>query len=230
MRVFLVRHLIDRQAVGLFWTQHIEGLIELADDVIDPDACEYFELKGLGGLSWCDHAPPLGVEGEHDTDGIDARMQELWGGVGYVGSMETLWGTIEDNRWKPLVPASPRLDDFRAKAKRFRAGLPIDVTDPEPADTRRPRVELPDPVNTVYFFGCGDYIKIGVTSGPVERRLKSIATSHHQEIVILATIQNAPSDLEFNLHQRFAGHRVRGEWFAAAPEILAFIEEVKAGT
>lgn len=27
-----------------------------------------------------------------------------------------------------------------------------------------------------------------------------------------------------NCHRRFAAHRTRGEWFAPAPELLAYIE------
>lgn len=41
-------------------------------------------------------------------------------------------------------------------------------------------------------------------------------------------IDDPIGSLEFDLHQRFAKDRVRGEWFKASEELLAYIETVKA--
>lgn len=81
---------------------------------------------------------------------------------------------------------------------------------------------------TVYFIGSGDHIKIGVTTRPVEYRLSALATAHFQPMTLLATIENAPETLERELHKRFASCRARREWFKATPELLAFIETLKA--
>jgi hypothetical protein len=47
-------------------------------------------------------------------------------------------------------------------------------------------------------------------------------------MTVLAIIKNASVSVEQSLHERFAKYRVRREWFTAAPEILAYIEEIKA--
>lgn len=80
---------------------------------------------------------------------------------------------------------------------------------------------------TIYFIESSGHVKIGKTTGQVERRLQTLSTSHWRELRLLATIENAPGNLETVLHSRFAKHRVRGEWFQAAPELLAYIEQVK---
>lgn len=61
----------------------------------------------------------------------------------------------------------------------------------------------------------------------VKDRLKALATAHYDELKVLATITNAPAGLEQQLHEKFAALRVRGEWFRAEPELLAYIESLK---
>jgi Meiotically Up-regulated Gene 113 (MUG113) protein len=60
--------------------------------------------------------------------------------------------------------------------------------------------------------------------------MKALATSHYAEMTVLATIRDAMPALEEELHQRFAHCRVKREWFKAVPELLAFIEELKANS
>lgn len=79
---------------------------------------------------------------------------------------------------------------------------------------------------TLYFVGCDDHVKIGVTNGPVEQRMRSLATAQHRELVLLAKIEDAERKLEKELHQRFAAHRARGEWFKITPEIQSFIDGI----
>lgn len=68
----------------------------------------------------------------------------------------------------------------------------------------------------VYFIQAGQHgpIKIGVASN-VRKRLAALQTGHHTSLRIIGTV---PGDaaLERELHQRFAAHRIRGEWFKAA--------------
>lgn len=63
----------------------------------------------------------------------------------------------------------------------------------------------------VYFIGCGEFIKIGFSSRPLDR-LRELQTSHPDELEILGTIKGTRK-LEFRLHKRFADLRERGEWF-----------------
>lgn len=76
----------------------------------------------------------------------------------------------------------------------------------------------------VYFVRCGELIKIG-TSTDVYDRLKSIRTMTPLPLELLAVAAGSHPE-ESALHGRFAHLRQHGEWFTAAPELLAFIAEV----
>lgn len=77
----------------------------------------------------------------------------------------------------------------------------------------------------VYFIQAGDGgpIKIGVGNDPVGR-LANLQTGHHELLTLLATVPG-DAEVEAELHEAFARHRLRGEWFDPAPAILAFIAE-----
>ena len=83
---------------------------------------------------------------------------------------------------------------------------------------------------TIYFVKSEKTheIKIGFTSGPVEKRLRSLQTAHPSELNLLATIPGT-SDHERSLHQKFANIRLKGEWFEPHPDLLAFISVIKKG-
>lgn len=86
---------------------------------------------------------------------------------------------------------------------------------------------MADPNGYVYFIreGAAGSIKIGTTQGSPHGRLRSMQTGNSSDLVLLAAI---PGDagLEKRLHERFAALRIRGEWFQATSELLAFIEGV----
>ncbi len=99
-----------------------------------------------------------------------------------------------------------------------------------PHDVTRPIVDDgawygPPPV--VYFARASDgRIKIGTSRTPSKRR-NSLASDSGMDVRILATTPGSYAR-ERELHAQFAAHRLRGEWFAPAPELLAFIETLKA--
>ncbi len=64
------------------------------------------------------------------------------------------------------------------------------------------------------------FVKIGKTSGPIERRLAALQTSCPHKLVVLGT-----SDVpEASLHYRFRKYRVDGgEWFLWSDELKHFI-------
>ena len=68
----------------------------------------------------------------------------------------------------------------------------------------------------VYFIRFGDRIKIGFTTD-LKRRLQVLPHD-----MLLATTPGTMRD-EGRLHQRFAHLRITGEWFHAAPDLLAYI-------
>lgn len=92
-----------------------------------------------------------------------------------------------------------------------------------PRKRKAPRwVALP---SWVYFIG-GDIgaIKIGRAIRP-KRRLMQLQMGSPIEISILA-ITEGGAELEAAYHSRFADTRLRGEWFARSPELMAEISRV----
>ena len=76
---------------------------------------------------------------------------------------------------------------------------------------------------TVYFFLSLDLIKVGFTSGPVQRRLKAIQRMSAAPVSLLTTIPGSRR-VEASLHDRFVTMRSHGEWFRAEEPILSFIK------
>jgi hypothetical protein len=85
-----------------------------------------------------------------------------------------------------------------------------------------PRPEHP---TRVYFVQAGESgpVKIGVT-GNIEDRVRTMQTGSPQPLRVLATFPGG-FDLEARLHRMFAPHRVHGEWFAPAPDLLQRLAE-----
>lgn len=78
----------------------------------------------------------------------------------------------------------------------------------------------------VYLVQAGESaVKIGLSTDlGMVNRLEAIQTSNHEELRLLALIPGGPA-LERELHQRFAEDRIRGEWFRASDQLLAFAKE-----
>lgn len=86
------------------------------------------------------------------------------------------------------------------------------------------RGERPQRHQRLYFIRRGENgpIKIGV-SEHVAGRVKQLRTGSDESMHVLADIEQTAELNERLLHARFAQHRKAGEWFAPAPELLAFI-------
>lgn len=78
--------------------------------------------------------------------------------------------------------------------------------------------------SSVYFAQADDRIKIG-WSKQVSARLASLQTGCPSPIRLLGTIPGSRA-VERRLHEQFASLRLSGEWFRAAPELLAHIAAV----
>lgn len=96
-----------------------------------------------------------------------------------------------------------------------------------PVPLARPR-RVKTRSSVVYFIEdpVEGSIKIG-TAQDVQQRLKGLQTGHPRALAVLAT---TPGDnrLESELHERFAHLRIRGEWFRPEPDLLAFIDRLRA--
>jgi hypothetical protein len=82
------------------------------------------------------------------------------------------------------------------------------------------------PKGYTYFVRHQDMIKIGSSMQP-EGRIRALQTGFPLDLEVLAVVSMEVAD-EYQTHQRFAHLRVRGEWFRSEPDLLAFIEAVKA--
>ena len=78
---------------------------------------------------------------------------------------------------------------------------------------------------TIYFVRCLDRVKIGWSSD-LKGRLRSIQTTAPAEIKLIGKMRGSIKQ-ERELHARFGHHRLSGEWFNVAPEILAFVETIE---
>lgn len=77
----------------------------------------------------------------------------------------------------------------------------------------------------VYFIRCeSGPIKIGRARN-AEQRLAELQTGNPNALSIVATVAGGVV-AERNYHAKFAEHRLRGEWFAPHPDILAEIERL----
>jgi hypothetical protein len=77
------------------------------------------------------------------------------------------------------------------------------------------------PQQFTYFVSDGTAVKIG-SALDVDARIKGLQTGHHAALEILAVLSH--SDMpEMAAHERFAHLRIRGEWFSAGPDLVAFI-------
>lgn len=82
----------------------------------------------------------------------------------------------------------------------------------------------------VYFIrpvGLPGPIKIGCSSGP-EFRVEAIQTWSPMKLELAAMV-DGDFDLERQLHNCFADLHFHGEWFHAAPRLLAALDSIAAG-
>jgi hypothetical protein len=77
----------------------------------------------------------------------------------------------------------------------------------------------------VYFVRQADFVKIG-WSAKWRSRVSILQTANPNPIEVLAVYRGGPK-YEKSLHERFAAHHVRAEWFSFCDEIAAYIEANK---
>ena len=66
----------------------------------------------------------------------------------------------------------------------------------------------------VYLLTDGEFFKIGVTRGSIEKRIKKLQTGNPDNIVIVNYhLTEYPFKLESVLHARHAYQRINNEWF-----------------
>lgn len=69
MRLFAVRVIEDKQAVGFFWAPDFTSLWWMIDTVCDPGGCEYRRIKDRAAIVWSDRVKAnLGAGGNYSDD------------------------------------------------------------------------------------------------------------------------------------------------------------------
>jgi hypothetical protein len=72
---------------------------------------------------------------------------------------------------------------------------------------------------SIYFAADSNgSVKIG-RARDVERRLRSLETSHTEALRLLRVVDGGPATERW-LHRKFAAQRIRGEWFSYCPEMM----------
>ena len=76
----------------------------------------------------------------------------------------------------------------------------------------------------VYFIQCQQYIKIGLTAGRVDDRLKQMQIGNPYTLTIINTL-HAPDvhNDEERLHSHFIRYQHQGEWFKLPSDIVKVI-------
>lgn len=81
-------------------------------------------------------------------------------------------------------------------------------------------------MNFVYFAGCGDLVKIGITR-TIYQRIKTLNTSSPTPIVLLAHMAGGAREEQLLLRMgKREGLHVRGEWFRNDKSLKALIAEI----
>ena len=74
----------------------------------------------------------------------------------------------------------------------------------------------------VYLLTDGEFFKIGVTRGSIEKRIKKLQTGNADTIAIKQHYKtDIPFKLEKALHTMHANQRVNNEWFSLSLEDVA---------
>ena len=74
---------------------------------------------------------------------------------------------------------------------------------------------------SVYFIRAGAFIKIGIT-GDILLRLTKMQSDSAERLEVLGLMDGGRAD-EQALHEKFRAFHARGEWYADAPDIRAYI-------
>ena len=89
----------------------------------------------------------------------------------------------------------------------------------------------------IYAIACGQYVKVGMTYGPVKERMKylQVANPIQMSIMFEAVVDEqqlgaTTGQVEYAIHQKLEAVRVRGEWFQIdRSQVISAILEVIEG-
>jgi len=146
------------------------------------------------------HIPTTAELRNYRRSGARLPVQKTY--INHFGGKRAMLG-----RLKSWVEDRPEWTDV--------AALLADVNDDEPEPARW--------TGAVYLMRAGSLFKIGCSRKP-EERTRKVAYGVPAEAVVIHMIEtDDPYGVEAYWHRRYAGKRVRGEWFRlSADEVAAF--------
>jgi Meiotically up-regulated gene 113 len=81
---------------------------------------------------------------------------------------------------------------------------------------------------TIYFIGNElNEVKIGFTTRDPDSRMCALQVGNPQKLSLLAQCPGSRKD-EGNLHRRFTGSRIHGEWFKRTPELDQLMSTIRS--
>jgi hypothetical protein len=92
LKLFAVRTVDNKEAVGFFWTPDLETLSLMIDATTDPGTCEYFLIDTPAAITWPADAPAIGVERGDVEDEISDRDALARGASFEFGLEDVLFG------------------------------------------------------------------------------------------------------------------------------------------
>ena len=90
MRLFAVRVIEDKQAVGFFWAPDFVALWWMIDSVCDPGGCEYRRINDRAAIiweGWVDAGLGTGIEFD-DATGESEALNKLRDGISFEYAFE----------------------------------------------------------------------------------------------------------------------------------------------
>jgi hypothetical protein len=130
---------------------------------------------------------------------------------------------LEERQRAELAWRKKRLKELAAIAARSAAKE-------EERQLQRQRQALKDAQTNTFVYFIVDWqrqvVKIGVSQSP-QKRLAALQTSNPNPLELAAMIPGGYVP-ERQLHERYAAHRLNGEWFQLTQEIIDQIESFKA--
>lgn len=78
---------------------------------------------------------------------------------------------------------------------------------------------------TIYFVGCGQWVKIGFAT-KLDMRLKALQAANPEPLTVLHSVDGT-MQTEREFHKRFSALRGTGEWFKNEGDLAAWLKEQK---
>lgn len=193
---------------------------------MSPDEVAAMVMEGLNYLGFDDPMalppPPKGLLGTNSRFHVGAERM-VREGVYFLCGVLNKEGRKQHNSYSNIGDALSR--QFHDGVEHERQCQSDEITAEAMACTDN-IIEMRES-QLVYFISNGNgAVKIGVAESP-ERRLAGLQTGSPFDLSLEATCSGG-LEQEKAYHSLFSDHRLRGEWFAAHPDILIEIERLNA--